>query len=207
MGKSASFFVVIPKLSHPSLSPDARYLVGALRDRSICIWNLRTNKPVGNSLLHDDDLCDLAISPDGKYIVTAGVDTKIYVWNLDVALGGDRVGVRVVHGRNVEPEAILKGRPAPPTDQTNSRVTRYDDDFWGNDASHARRPRSAPPVGPSPLLGRRNFLRFDTRPANASQPIAPQPRHREFRFSPVRPSIHTVNVAPARDEDESHSSS
>jgi WD40 repeat protein len=81
--------------SHPSLSPDARYLVSALSDRSIRIWDLGTNKPVGNSLLHDDDLCDLAISPDGKYIVATGVDTKIYVWNLDVALGSDRVGVRM----------------------------------------------------------------------------------------------------------------
>jgi WD40 repeat protein len=132
------------------LSPDARYLVGALIDRSIRIWDLRTNRSVGSPLLHDNDLCDLAISPDGKYIVAAGVDAKIYVWNLDVALGSDRVGVRMciasvndfsewvlgliqnMHGRNVEPEAILKAsltlhshltalilyqrRPAPSTD-------------------------------------------------------------------------------------------
>ncbi|KAJ8582798.1 hypothetical protein M405DRAFT_937577 [Rhizopogon salebrosus TDB-379] len=79
------------------------------------------------------------------------------------------------------------------------------DDFWGNDTSHAR-PRSAPPVGPSSLLRRRNlfdFLRFGTRLANTPQPIAPQaqPRRRKFRIPPIRPSIHTVNVAPARDED------
>jgi hypothetical protein len=67
-------------------------------------------------------------------------------------------------------------------------------------------------VGPSSLLRRRNlfdFLRFGTRLANTPQPIAPQaqPRRRKFRIPPIRPSIHTVNVAPARDEDVSHSSS
>ncbi|OJA14922.1 hypothetical protein AZE42_06454, partial [Rhizopogon vesiculosus] len=74
-------------------------------------------------------------------------------------------------------------------------------DFWGKDANHTHR-QSDPLAGPSSPIRQRNlfdFLRFSTRLASAPQRIALQPW--KFRFSPVRPSMHAINVAPARDED------
>jgi WD40 repeat protein len=78
------------------LSPDERHLVST--SYAIRVWDLRTNQQVGDPLMHDDELWDIAISPDGKYVIGAGVNAKIYVWSLEAALmhrGGDRVHVRV----------------------------------------------------------------------------------------------------------------
>ncbi|OAX32771.1 WD40 repeat-like protein [Rhizopogon vinicolor AM-OR11-026] len=86
------------------LCPNACHLVSASRDCSIRIWDLKTNQSVGNPLLHDDELCALAMSADGKYIATAGSDAKIYLWSFDVALGGDRAAS--VHGGSAEDEQL-----------------------------------------------------------------------------------------------------
>lgn len=55
------------------------YLVGAAADYSIRVWDLRTDQPVGDPLLHDDILTHVVMSPDGRYIIGAGLDVKIYV--------------------------------------------------------------------------------------------------------------------------------
>ncbi|KAG1893717.1 uncharacterized protein F5891DRAFT_1196060 [Suillus fuscotomentosus] len=47
---------------------------------------LKTNQAVGDPLLHDDQVCAVAMSPDGKYIASAGLDKTIYVWSLEAAL-------------------------------------------------------------------------------------------------------------------------
>ena len=73
------------------LSPDEHHLVSASSDCSVRIWNLKTNQPVGDPLLHDDQLLAIAIPSDGQYITSAGLDKKIYVWSFEAALrhGGD----------------------------------------------------------------------------------------------------------------------
>ncbi|OJA11179.1 hypothetical protein AZE42_10585, partial [Rhizopogon vesiculosus] len=92
---------------------------------------------------------------------------------------------------------------SPPSKrQPNNRASaRYGDDFWGNNTNRTPH-RSAPSTGPS--RRRRNlfdFLRFKFQPVDATQPIPPQPRLRNFSLFIRRTSVPTVIVAPARDED------
>jgi hypothetical protein len=78
-------------------------------------------------------------------------------------------------------------------------------EFWGDDSRNARRlpPRS----GPSPRR-RRNFFDFlyFRRPVDASPSIPHQARRWNFSLFTGRIPAHTVDVAPARDEDASPSS-
>src|ERR1700709_894292 len=78
-------------------------------------------------------------------------------------------------------------------------------EFWGDGTKSTRRlpPRS----GPSPPR-RRNFFDFlyFRRPVDASQSIPLQARRWNSSLFPGRIRAHTTDVAPARDEDVSHSS-
>ncbi|OAX35141.1 WD40 repeat-like protein [Rhizopogon vinicolor AM-OR11-026] len=186
------------------LSPDERHLVSASTDCSVRIWDLKTNRQAGEPLLHGDDLLALAISSDGRYIASAGLDKKICLWSIGAALekGGDQV--RSV--AKLKEHATLSGDvlnvSAPSKWKAHNRVLpRYGDDFWGNDTNRTPH-RSAPFPEPSPP--RRNlfdFLRFNLRPVETSQPLPLQPRHRNFSLFTGRTSVPTVVVAPARDED------
>jgi len=80
-------------------------------------------------------------------------------------------------------------------------LTRYGNEFWGDDTKST--PRRLPPrSGPSPLR-RRNFFDFlyFGRPVDASPSIPLQARRWNFSLSTGRIPVHTVDVAPARDED------
>jgi WD40 repeat protein len=80
------------------LSPDERHLVSASKDYSVRIWDLESNKPIGDPLLHNDELWALVISADGKWIASAGLDAKVYVWDLEAALKekpGDQVRIPI----------------------------------------------------------------------------------------------------------------
>ncbi|KAG2339029.1 WD40 repeat-like protein [Suillus weaverae] len=68
------------------LSPNESHLVSASNDYCVCIWDLKTNQPVGGPLLHGDELLAVVMSPDGGYIASAGKDAKNYVWNVEAAL-------------------------------------------------------------------------------------------------------------------------
>jgi hypothetical protein len=79
-------------------------------------------------------------------------------------------------------------------------------EFWGDDIKST--PRRLPPrSGPSPPR-RRNFFDFlyFRRPVNASPSIPLKARHWNFSLFTGRIPAHTVDVAPARDEDVSRSS-
>jgi WD40 repeat protein len=75
------------------LTPDERYIVSVSYDHSVRIWDLKTNQPVGDPLLHDDEVFAVVMSPDGKYIASAGSGKKIFVWSLEAALERHEVGV------------------------------------------------------------------------------------------------------------------
>jgi hypothetical protein len=76
-------------------------------------------------------------------------------------------------------------------------------EFWGDGTKST--PRRLPPrSGPSPPR-RRNFFDFlyFRRPVDASPSIPPKARHWNFSLLTGRIAAHTVDVAPARDEDVS----
>jgi hypothetical protein len=80
-------------------------------------------------------------------------------------------------------------------------------EFW-SDSNIKSTPRRLPPRGgPSPPR-RRNFfdLLYFRRPVDASPSIPHQARRWNFSLFTGRIPAHTVDVAPARDEDVSRSS-
>jgi hypothetical protein len=79
-------------------------------------------------------------------------------------------------------------------------------DFWGDGTESTSR-RLPPRSGPSPP-SRRNFfdLLYFRRPVDASSSISLTARRWNFSLFSGRTPAHTVDVAPARDEDVSRSS-
>ncbi|KAJ8581196.1 WD40 repeat-like protein [Rhizopogon salebrosus TDB-379] len=172
------------------LTGDQRHLVSASSDYSVRIWDLNTNEEAGDPLLHDDEPWALAIPSDGRYIASAGLDQKIYVWSLEAALkqGGDQVGIFDVSSL--------------PKRQANNRdLTRYGNEFWGDGTKST--PRHLPlRRGPS-APRRRDFFDFlyFRRPVDASPSTQLKARRWDFSLFTGRIPAHTVDVAPARDED------
>ncbi|KAG2752815.1 WD40 repeat-like protein [Suillus brevipes Sb2] len=192
MGRSSLFFgVILMVVRSFCLTPNERYIVSASYDYSVRIWDLKTNQAVGDPLLHDDQLLTVVMSPDGKYIASAGIDQKIYVWNLEVAL-------ERYQGRPTQPRVIIDVRLHFERPNTGGSA-KYGKDFF---ADHPNR-RAAPPANPSLLNWRSLFgsFRFSGRPADAPRPSPRVSRHWNFSLLPVGNSRHTVEVAPARDED------
>ncbi|KAJ8591886.1 WD40 repeat-like protein [Rhizopogon salebrosus TDB-379] len=172
------------------LSPDERHLVSASSDCSVRIWDLKRNEQVGDPLLHDDELLALAIPSDGRYIASAGLERKIYVWSFEAALKQGNNQVR-----------IFDVSPLPTRQANNEGLTRHGNKFWSDGTKST--PRRLPPrSGPSPP-SRRNFFDFlyFRRPVDASPSIPHQARRWNFSLFTGRIPAHTVDVAPARDED------
>jgi hypothetical protein len=80
-------------------------------------------------------------------------------------------------------------------------------EFWSDD-THSTPRRLVPRTGPSPTRRRNlfDFLHFTSRPVDLSPSIPPKPRRWNFSLFTGRTSAHTVDVAPAQDEDVSRSS-
>ncbi|KAJ8587587.1 hypothetical protein M405DRAFT_843093, partial [Rhizopogon salebrosus TDB-379] len=166
-------------------------------DYSVRIWDLQTNQQVGDPLLHDDELSAIVIPSDGRYIASAGLDKKIYVWSFEAALKQSGNQVRV----HAYIAVIFDVSPLPRRQANKEGLTRYGNNFWGDGTKSI--PRRLPPrSGPSPPR-RRNFFDFlyFRRPVDASQSIPHQAQRWNFSLFTGRIPAHTVDVAPARDED------
>lgn len=61
-----------------ALSCSNRLLASASDDKTVRLWNLDTNLPVGPSIQHDDMVQCAAFSADGKVLVTGSNDTNAY---------------------------------------------------------------------------------------------------------------------------------
>ncbi|TFK58790.1 WD40 repeat-like protein [Pluteus cervinus] len=63
-------------------SPDGQYVISALVDKSIYIWDIQTGQPVGQSMKgHTAKIRALTFSADGKHIISVA-DDSIRFWNI-----------------------------------------------------------------------------------------------------------------------------
>jgi WD40 repeat protein len=85
-----------------SLSLNERILASALFfDKTVQLWNLDTNKPIGTPLHHQERVKSVTISADGKFLI-CGTNDHIYTWDVsaivkEAGLPSDIVSIDTFH--------------------------------------------------------------------------------------------------------------
>ncbi|OJX79450.1 MAG: hypothetical protein BGO92_13330 [Magnetospirillum sp. 64-120] len=65
-----------------SLSQDERYLVSAVGDFSVRLWDLGVGREAARMSGHQAEITTIAISPDGRRLLTGSRDKTLRLWNL-----------------------------------------------------------------------------------------------------------------------------
>ena len=84
-----------------AVTPDARYAISALYDRTPRVWDLSSGTVVRTLRGHDEAVRSISVTPNGTRVLTASADRTIKVWRLDsgseiATLAGHRDEVRAV---------------------------------------------------------------------------------------------------------------
>ena len=68
-----------------AFSPNGLYIVSGSRDRTVRIWDGKTNRQIADPLIgHKNHVNSVAFSPDGNYVVSGSRDGTIRVWDINV---------------------------------------------------------------------------------------------------------------------------
>ena len=89
-----------------AFAPDGNTIVTGVNVNVAQRWDVATHKPIGEPLVHQDDVYSVAFSPDGKIIATGSKDKTLRLWEaqtgkplLPVLLHGGPVTGRCLHPR------------------------------------------------------------------------------------------------------------
>ena len=68
-------------------SPDGRHIVSGSYDATIRIWDVLTQRQIGNPLTgHTNYVSSVVYSPDGRHIVSGSSDNTIRIWDNPVVV-------------------------------------------------------------------------------------------------------------------------
>ncbi|KIK32601.1 hypothetical protein CY34DRAFT_138349 [Suillus luteus UH-Slu-Lm8-n1] len=66
-----------------SLSPNDRILaISSYFEKTVQLWDLETNQPIGTPLHHQENVYSATFSVDGKFLLTCCRDGHIYTWDV-----------------------------------------------------------------------------------------------------------------------------
>jgi WD40 repeat protein len=65
-----------------AITPDAKQLISASKDKTIRIWNLESGELVRVLRGHSKQVNSVVVSPDGQYLFSGSRDKTIKIWNL-----------------------------------------------------------------------------------------------------------------------------
>ena len=68
-----------------AFSPDGKTIATGSWDKTARLWDLKTGRPIGPTIQHQESVRGVAFSPDGRWLATASNDKTARVW--DVATG------------------------------------------------------------------------------------------------------------------------
>jgi WD40 repeat protein len=92
-------------VSKISLSPNDRILATMSSfGKTVQLWNLETNQPIGTPLHHQDEVESATFSVDGKFLLTCCDDDHIYTWDVsaivkEAGLPSHIVSIHIFHFR------------------------------------------------------------------------------------------------------------
>src|SRR5262249_2318927 len=68
-----------------TFSPDGRLMAAAGADGVVCLWDAKTQQPLGQLEGHTGEVAAVAFTPDGATLASAGADGSVRLWNVATA--------------------------------------------------------------------------------------------------------------------------
>ncbi|KAG1838017.1 WD40-repeat-containing domain protein [Suillus subalutaceus] len=120
-----------------SLSGNGHILASASVDKTVCLWNLDTNRQVV-PLEHEDVVRCVALSLDGKVLVTVCPNGNVYTWDIHAILKVLATGTNIAPKYILEQKASQDDKCTPRSSISNKSfleadATRCHDEFGGVD--------------------------------------------------------------------------
>ncbi len=66
----------------PYISPDGNTLASGSGNKTIKLWNLRTNQEIATLTGHSEEVNSVAFSPDGNTLASGSYDKTIKLWRV-----------------------------------------------------------------------------------------------------------------------------
>jgi WD40 repeat protein/tRNA A-37 threonylcarbamoyl transferase component Bud32 len=93
-GRELHAFAHVGFIRSVEFSPDARMVLTASLDHTARLWDAGTGRPIGDPLLHADEVLCAGFSPDGALVLTGSKDNTAQLWR---ASSATRVGPPLAH--------------------------------------------------------------------------------------------------------------